>query len=391
MTHAAHSRAARPPLVVEVVAGIAREASGPSYSVPMLCRAVAATGARVELHVTQGEPDGKALAFPAHWHRPAQVLGSLLAVAPGLRDALAHAAAEAAVIHNHGLWLMPNLYPEWAVRGTKCVLVVSPRGTLSPVARARSRNRKDVMWALGQRQAVVRADCLHATSEAELADVRRAGFRQPVAVIPNGFDLPAMGDHDVERATPRRLLYLGRIHPIKGLDDLILAWNSIAAHREGWELHLVGPGEDAHVAAVQSLMEQTRARGVVLRGAAYGLEKGLEYRRASVFVLPSRSENFGMTVAEALAHGVPAIVSKGAPWKGLGERRCGWWVDHGVEPMAAALREAIELSDSARAAAGARGREWIGQAFEWSAIGQRMRAVYDWLSGDGMKPECVQM
>lgn len=381
---------ARPPLVIEVVAGIAREASGPSYSVPMLCSAVAATGARVELHVTQGEPDSKALAFPAHWHRPAPVLGNLLAVAPGLRHALAKAAAEAAVIHNHGLWLMPNLYTEWAVRGTKCVLIVSPRGTLSPVARARSRNRKDVMWALGQRQAVVRADCLHATSEAELLDIRRAGFRQPVAVIPNGFGLPSLGDQGVQPAVPRRLLYLGRIHPIKGLDDLIHAWNAIAAGRDGWELHLVGPGEPAHVAAVQALILGTAARGVVLRGAAYGAEKSLEYRRASVFVLPSRSENFGMTVAEALAHGVPAIVSKGAPWQGLEDRRCGWWVDHGVEPLAAALREAIALSDSARAEAGARGRAWISESFAWPAIGRQMRSVYDWLCGSDTKPDCVQ-
>lgn len=382
-------KGATSPLVVHVVAGVAREASGPSYSVPMLCRAVAATGAQVELHVSQGDPGSEPRAFPVTWHRPDPIGGGVLACSRGLKHTLAALARRAAVMHDHGLWLMPNIYPEQAVRGTSCALVTSPRGTFSPVALARSRNRKRVMWLLAQRNAVTRSDCLHVTSEAELADVRAAGFRQPIALIPNGFDIPDIAEGVTALATPRRVLYLGRIHPIKGLDNLIRAWNGIAAKRGDWELHLVGPGEPAHVAAVKSLVDQSGARGIVLRGAAYGAEKSLEYLRASLFVLPSKSENFGMSVAEALGHGLPAIVTKGAPWRGLDERRCGWWIDHGVDALAAALGQAMALSDAARAEAGARGRDWIRDEFSWGPIGRRMRAVYDWLGGFAPKPAWV--
>ena len=110
-------------------------------------------------------------------------------------------------------------------------------------------------------------------------------------------------------------------------------------------------------------------------GSVYGEEKWRMLRSADVFVLPSRSENFGIVVAEALACGMPVICTKGAPWQEL-EGRAGWWVDVGVEPLAEALREALSLTDEERRIMGENGRRLVELKYRWESVAERMAAVY---------------
>ena len=95
---------------------------------------------------------------------------------------------------------------------------------------------------------------------------------------------------------------------------------------------------------LQALAKDLRIERVTFSGPAYGYEKSQAYWSADLFVLPTHSENFGLVVAEALAHGVPAVVNKSAPWSGLEKEKCGWWVDVGVEPLTECLREAMSKS-----------------------------------------------
>ena len=103
----------------------------------------------------------------------------------------------------------------------------------------------------------------------------------------------------------------------------------------------------------------------------------------------TRNENFGMVVAEALAQGTPVISTKGAPWQGLETERCGWWIDHGPELMAATLREALTTPPEGLAAMGTRGREWMARDFGWETLAARMAEVYAWCQGQGERPHCV--
>jgi glycosyltransferase involved in cell wall biosynthesis len=84
------------------------------------------------------------------------------------------------------------------------------------------------------------------------------------------------------------------------------------------------------------------------------------------------NKNFGLTVAEALAAGTPLIPTKGAPWSGLKREGCGWWIDHGIEPLAAALAHAMALSREASKVMGNKGREWVGRDFSWDRVGRDM-------------------
>ena len=111
-------------------------------------------------------------------------------------------------------------------------------------------------------------------------------------------------------------------------------------------------------------------------------------RTSSCF--PTFSENFGVVVAEALGHGLPVITTRGAPWADLETHGCGWWIDIGVEPLAAALRQAMALSDDERRAMGERGRAYV-QRYNWDVIAREMIHVYRWMLGHGDPPACVQV
>ena len=124
-------------------------------------------------------------------------------------------------------------------------------------------------------------------------------------------------------------------------------------------------------------------------GPVYGAAKDALLQNTDLFVLPTLNENFGIAVAEALASGVPAIVSKGAPWSGLETERAGWWIDHGVEPLVRALLEATDMSVAERSAMGTRGRQWMARDFGWDAIAQQMAATYGWVLGSADQPVCI--
>jgi glycosyltransferase involved in cell wall biosynthesis len=311
------------------------------------------------------------------------------AVSPAHARALASKAETADIVHNHSLWQMVNVAAGYAVPGRRALLVNSPRGTLAPEALALSRGRKRLIWPL-QRRALARAALLHATSEEESAQIRAQGFRAPVAVIPNGIDLP-----EPAPAPPagrlRTLLYLGRLHPIKALDRLLAAWAQVAPRHPGWQLIIAGPGESPHVAPLKEQAAALALPRISFPGPVYGGAKAEAYRAASLFILPSRSENFGMSVAEALSHGVPAIVSRGAPWSGLEPERAGWWVENSVEGLAAALDSALPLSRATLAAMGARGRAWMARDFGWPGIAERMEAAYAFALGRAARPDWVTL
>lgn len=370
----------------QIVASVAEEASGPSYSVTALSDALRVQGVDCSVMAVGTCSDRAGLElFPQNLtHVP--VANRLLASGE-LARAIKAAARQRAVLHSHGLWLMPNIYPARAARSHNVPLVVSPRGMLGQAALSFSAVRKRIAWSLMQRSALETVNCFHATSEAELEDIRRAGLKAPIAVIPNGVHIP---DGDPIPAA-RTILHLGRLHPKKGIDRLVTAWSKIAAQFPDWWLRIVGPSELGCRAALERQIERLGAPRVILDGPLYGADKWNAYREAGLFVLPTLDENFGMVVAEALAAGVPVVCTKGAPWKGLAIEQCGWWIDHGSDAMETALETALLSSDGARTQMGVNGRAWMRRDFGWEGIALRMAEVYAWLLGHGEKPDCVRL
>lgn len=368
----------------QVVASVDDEAMGPSYSVTSLSGALRASGADCAV-MAVGRRASEAGLHIFQQDMPRLPVANRLVVSCAMASAVDTAAAQGAVLHSHGLWLLPNIYPAQAARRHGVPLVVSPRGMLGQEALVFSATRKQVAWVLMQRRALRMANCFHATSEGELDDIRRVGLTAPVAVIPNGIDVP----ESAPAFGGRTVLHLGRLHPKKGINRLIDAWARVAPQHPDWRLRIVGPSE---LGCREALEAQVLALGVPrvdFESPLFGAAKLDAYREAGLFVLPTLNENFGMVVAEALAAGTPVISTKGAPWQGLITARCGWWIDHGPDPMTAALDEALSLSDAARAEMGARGIAWMRRDFGWDGIAVQMAQVYTWCQGQGDKPGCV--
>lgn len=372
--------------LVHVVPHISSEASGPSYSVPRLCQSLAGYGHKVTLSCLRAERDVPGIELSVH---PEWPVLRRFAVSPSHACALARAARQADIVHNHSLWSMVNVASGWVVPGKRAKLVASPRGTLSQWALSLSRRRKQLLWP-AQKRVLSKADLLHATSEEEYADIRRAGFSVPVAILPNGIDLPETLAGRAEDGQVRTLLFLSRVHPTKGIERLLDAWAPLESRHADWRLKIVGPGDVAYIARLQTRASRIGARRVVFSGAKYGQDKAAAYRNADLFILPTHSENFGMAVAESLAYECPAIVSHGAPWAGLETQGCGWWVSNDVDSLRATLDAAMSLSRDELYDMGVKGRLWMQRDFSWEAIAGGMDAAYRWLVEGGSAPECVR-
>lgn len=376
-------------VVAHVVASLNNEAAGPTYSVLRLCESLALEGLSVDLHtmVAGRSPQGVMLIAHPHWRLLGRFGFSLEIV-----RALAKASRTMNIVHNHGLWSGSNFAAGLATRGGRALLVTSPRGMLSPEALARSALKKRLAKPL-QWPVVARAALLHATSRMEYEDIRQIHVRQPVAIIPNGIDVPEFNGN--ERVAPGgagvRMLFLGRLHPIKGIEMLLKAWQELQDRYPQGELVIAGGGEKSYV---QSLHEQAGKLGlarVSFPGPVFGAEKERQYRTSNLFVLPTKTENFGMAVAEALARGLPVVTTRRAPWPGIEERGCGWWIERTEPELVKALDHALQLGPIELDRMGRRGRQWMIEEFDWRAIARQMKAAYHWARQGGDPPTCVMV
>jgi glycosyltransferase involved in cell wall biosynthesis len=377
--------------IAMVTASVSRQGAGVTTVVEAFSHHVAKLGHQVQVFglrdsVWDRERD-------KHWNGAAvtvfPVLGpSALGYAPAMEKALIDWNPD--VVHLHGVWMHPSRSVlRWAKR-TRRPYIISTHGMLSNLALSYSPKKKSLAKLLYQNAAFAAASAFHATTASELKETRTYGIRQPVAIVPHGIDIP-FDIPTCNQAAMRTLLYLGRIHPKKKLTDLVLAWSRLENNHPNWRLRIVGPDEMGETIKLQRLIENAGLKGVTIEAPLYGAEKQQAYSQADLFVLPTGSENFAMTVAESLASAVPVICTKGAPWAGLEDHGCGWWTDIGAEPIEKALREAMALSPDALHAMGLRGRAWMEQDFSWAQVAQQMEQAYLWLLGKCEKPACVRL
>ncbi|BCG63747.1 MAG: hypothetical protein methR_P1475 [Methyloprofundus sp.] len=295
------------------------------------------------------------------------------------------------IIHNHGLWRFPNIYPGF-INKKKAKIICSPHGVFSPWALNYSALKKKItLFFLGQRRMLEAVDMFHATCEEEYLQIRSQKLLQPVMVVANGVDIPEIQEY-TKNKEKRRVVFLGRIHPIKGLDFLLQSWCRVAADKKEWELCIVGPNivED-YAESLATFLKEQRINNVRFLGSINGLEKQKLLAESDYLVLTSHSENFAMVVAEALAHALPVIVTEGVPWEKLNSKGCGWWVPRKSNSFDAALTKAIGLTREESSEMGALGREWVKQDFSVESVAIRLVLGYEWICKGGEKPEFVKV
>jgi glycosyltransferase involved in cell wall biosynthesis len=295
------------------------------------------------------------------------------------------------VVHAHSLWRFVNLYPAMAIKDTATTFVVSPRGALSEEALSYSHFQKKIFDKFYQASVLASATAFHATSEKEFLEIRAAGFGQPIAVIPNGINVP--NNTAVSDKKCKQVLFIGRIHPIKGIDNLLKAWSLVQNTHRDWQLVIAGSDTDTpgYLSELKQLARSLNLERCKFVGSVYGKDKANVYLQSDIVVLPSHSENFGNVVAESLAAATPVIVSRGAPWEKIIQEDAGWWIDIGVEPLGLALNHALSLPVNELKRMGSNGQHWMNRDFSWHSVAIDMSDFYDWLANGGDIPSFVRM
>jgi glycosyltransferase involved in cell wall biosynthesis len=364
--------------ICQVVPSLHARHGGPSRSVYQLALAQAREGHAVELLATGSPAEAPPVTGTLRVHLCARDWPRRIVRSAALRAQLR--ASDADVVHHHSLWLRTLHYAHRAAVRAARPLVISPRGMMSRWSWKHHHFRKQMARWLIHPGALGAAWGWHATSPEEEADIRALGFTQPICVAPNGVTEPLPGaiatarDHWLEACpevaqSPVAVFY-SRFHRKKRVLDLVDAW--VAAAPREWLLLLVGIPEDYSVEVLEDYALRASGPGRVKVFSGEG--RPPPYAVGSVFLLPSHSENFGLAIAEALAHGVPALVTDGTPWSALNEQGAGWCVPWEDYPRA--LREALAEGPARLAERGARARAWVLRDYSWAQPARALARFY---------------
>jgi len=302
--------------------------------------------------------------------------------------------SDAHLFHGHGLWQMPVHQMAKIARQRHIPYIITPRGMLEPWSLTQSPLKKKLALSLFQKKDLNCAACIHATAPMEVKSIRALGFTNPIAMIPNGIDLRAFSDTIPNKSkTPKRMLFLSRIHIKKGIENLIEAWQQVDANvKQDWVIDIYGNGDPTYIESLKIKIKTANLEQQInIKPPVFGDQKTKVFREASIFVLPTFSENFGIVVAEALASFTPVITTKGAPWEELNTNNCGEWIDIGVSPLVEALNTMLAKSPEALQQMGQNGRQLIEQKYSMQAVAKQMLALYDWILNSSSPPNFIDI
>jgi len=296
-----------------------------------------------------------------------------------------------ALLHIHGLWMYPSVAAiRWSHRSKP--YVVSPHGMLDPWALRNSRWKKRISAALYEDRHLREAACLHALNHSEAEAMRGYGLKNPICVIPNGVELPAAPEANSSKSEHRNLLYLGRLHPKKGLPLLVEAWCRVQqmAKEPGWRLIIAGWDQHGHQSELQSLAAKLqKGSSIDFVGPQFGEAKSDLFREASAFILPSLSEGLPVSILEAWSWRLPVLMTTSCNLPEGLKAGAAIMMEADAESIYGALIQLFSMDSVERGAMGARGRRLVEEQFRWPRIADQMTQVYDWILGRGPQPFCV--
>lgn len=378
----------------------AAEWGGPVRSVALLAQATARAGADVEVLTTNARGSPELPEVPPGTREVGGIPVTYCQArgprrfffSSELGEEIRRRARRSGVVHIHGMWTYPVLAAARACERQRVPYVLSPRGSLDPWALRQKSWKKRGYTLLIERRTIRHAALLHFTSADEHRTVPAEFRDQPHVVVPNCLELDqllALDRGGAEAATPE-LLVLGRIHPMKGFDVLVPALRRLADAGQPARLLVAGNDEGGYQRVVERLVTEHRLLDrVEFLGEVDGAAKGSAFRRATLLVAPSYRENFGNAIAEAMAAGLPVVVSERvgiAP--DIAEWRAGLIVP--IDPAALAGALGRLLADPAwRAAMGHRGRELVRARYSGPAVAAAMLTAYararsGWASSDAV-------
>ncbi|MFC1488284.1 glycosyltransferase [Thermodesulfobacteriota bacterium] len=376
--------------ILHLIPYLGKAQGGPVESLRLLTSAQADMGHRVRVVYTCIPADGDPVRFPENVKIVKVASYGPIRWAPKLINTALSIGYSPDVVHSHGLWLDTSRQAAKISRKLNVPHIISPCGMLQEDALRRSAWKKALVWFAFQKRVLLSATALHAKSDAEASGIEKVFTKSKIKVIPNPIEMPPGSLRSEEDSENKKLrmdvfgvesgqrvvLFLGRIHPVKGLERLIDAWSGIFEQLPDWRLFIVGPDENGYQANLESKMTSDIGETIKFIGPIWGDKRWKAYQTANLLAAPSDFENFGQSIAEALSVGLPVVTTTGTPWKELNDKRCGWWVEPTPESLATALEDAMRLTDAERRDKGNIGKQ-ISQRFFPEAIAREMCALYE--------------
>jgi len=302
------------------------------------------------------------------------------------------ARADHDVLHLHGIWQLQSRSVNRWKRAMGRPVMISPRGMLDPWALANSGWKKKLVGAWFEDRNLREADCMHALNSSEARSMRAFGLTNPIAIIPNATHLAKIGPRE-KKVGRKTLLFLGRIHPKKGLLELVEAWALAMTNRPGlaneWQLEIAGWDDGGHASALETQVARAGlGSSVRLSGPAFGEEKVALLSRADAFVLPSFSEGLPMSVLEAWAYRLPVLMTESCNLPEGFSARAAVKIPTDPAQLAEALIDTLPRKDLQQI--GEKGCALVEERFSWSRIAEQHMDVYRWMLGERDAPACVE-
>jgi len=285
------------------------------------------------------------------------------------------------LIHIHGLW---EFLPHQAAKAAYTInkpYILTIRGMLYQEALNNSSSFKKIAAFLFQKKDLSQAAVLHATCKQEYNFIRSYGLKNPVAIIPNPLELPEELPKIAFKSKAKiRIGFIGRFNAIKNIESLIDAWALLCAKNSfETELVLVGDGDPNYKLSLENRVKSLKLSNVIFTGFLNGEKKNEMFSSLHYLILPSKSENFGMVVTEALLRGIPVIASHGTPWEDLEKFNCGWWVNNDVNSLYEAMLQAMNTKEEERLEMGKRGQDLVVEKYGQTAVAVQMKELYCWV------------
>ncbi|MEM7230258.1 MAG: glycosyltransferase [Planctomycetota bacterium] len=375
--------------VLHAISGLDHRLGGPVHAMLGLASYQRAAGLDVTVVSSQREGDDSAIAneLQEHGVRVVEVgpVTGALGRSPKLKPEVNELLPDADIVHIHAVWDEIQHVAATCARRHGTPYIVRPCGMLDPWCLAQGRLKKQLYLALRLRKNLNGAARMHFTTSTERDLVKPLGLKPESIVEPNGINVaefedlpdagaframhPNIGDRPI-------ILFLSRLHKKKGLDLLIPAFAQ--ADVGDAVLVLVGPDDRGYEATVRSMIaEHGVENDVIIAGLLRGADRLAAFVDSSYFVLPSYQENFGVAVIEALAAGIPVVISDQVNIHDeITSADVGEVVPTEIEPLADAMSRWLK-DDALREAAAKRAQPFVRTRYDWAQIARRWAEHYE--------------
>lgn len=296
------------------------------------------------------------------------------------------------IVHTQSLWMYLSYVNKKYNQQTGTPYIISPHGMLDKWQLKQSfwkDLKKNIVLTLYERKHLEGAACLHALCKEEFDAIRAFGLNNPVAIIPNGIELHPSTFYR-RNSTKKQLLFLSRIHPKKGLDNLLLAWSLLSANH-GWQLVIAGETRDTIY--MQSLLDKAKdlkiEDSVAFVGGQYGEAKQSCFVNSDAFILPSFSEGLPVAVLEAWSYQLPVVMTPECNITDGFIHNAALRIEANAENIRDGIEQLFSLTSDKRKEMGHQGYCLVREKYSWARVAESMAQVYNWVLGKNEKPDFV--